>query len=196
MTLDNVVNFQLLWNLVKKYQSVSVLYVGWCNTALMHRHDRAGRRRWLLRTAGVWQAPNPVGRGLEKARGKQNAIWLLSRFLPGMCLFKTSRPASCWAVVPKCPQAVLLQLKQVRFFFFSLCMCVYLVGGYVLGVNNYNLGRTLKQQQSLRQPKRCPLLQYHRHLPATFKPVRRAFRWLLQKPGFPMGNRLRLSNQL
>lgn len=118
----------------------------------MHRHDRAGRRRWLLRTAGVWQALNPVGRGLEKARGKQDAIWLLSSLLPGMCLFKTSRPASCWALVPKCPQAVLLQLKQVRVFF----VCVYMVGGYVLGVNKYNLGRTLKQQQSWGQSKRWP----------------------------------------
>lgn len=95
----------------------------------MHRHDRAGRRRWLLGTAGVWQAPNPVGRGLEKARGKQDAIWLLSRFLPGMCLFKTSRPASCWAVIPKCPQAVLLQLKQVRGLLF-VYVCLY--GGWFL----------------------------------------------------------------
>ncbi len=92
----------------------------------MHRHDRAGRRRWLLRTAGVWQAPNPIGRGLEKARRKQDAIWLLSHFLPGMCLFKTCRPASCWVVIPKCPQALLLQLKQVRGFFVCVCMCVFI----------------------------------------------------------------------
>lgn len=159
----------------------------------MHRHDRVGRRRWLLRTAGVWQAPNPVGRGLEKARGKQDAIWLLSRFLPGMCLFKTSRPASCWAVIPKCPQAVLFQLKQVRVFLF-VYVCLY--GGWFLESTTVTWGGLWSSSNLWDSPNDAPLLQYHQLLSATFKPVRWAFRWLQQKPGFPKGIHLKLSNQL
>lgn len=168
--LENVVNLKLLLSLVKKYQSVSVLYLGWCNTALMHRHDRAGRRRWLLRTAGVWQAPNPVGRGLEKARGKQDAVWLQSHFLPGMCLFKTSRPDSCWSVVSKMPSSCAASTEACEVFIIYLCVFIWWVVMF-LESTTITWGELWSSSNLWDSPNGDPLLQYHRHLPATFKPV-------------------------
>jgi len=125
----------------------------------MHRHDMVGRRRWLLRTAGVWQTLKPVGRGLEKARGNRTQFGFSLAFSLG-CAF--SRPLGRLPVGQSSQNALSscaasTEASEVVFLFIYLCMCVF-IWWVVLGVNNCNPGRTLKQLQSLRQPKLCTFL--------------------------------------